>query len=91
MHDFRPEKRSCGRQPIFCVIFLPGWNASPAAKAAQVVRPDSRAAPAPDSRTDHIPGFSKRGLCARDPKHALADDIAMRMPRKGVNDDAFKP
>src|SRR5215475_8116675 len=30
--------------------------------------------------TDHIPEFSKRGLCARDPKHALADDIAMRMP-----------
>ena len=41
--------------------------------------------------TDHIPEFSKRGLCARDPKHALADDIAMRMPRKPGNGDAFKP
>ncbi len=28
--------------------------------------------------TDHIPEFSKRGLCARDPKRALADDVAMR-------------
>jgi hypothetical protein len=41
--------------------------------------------------TEHIPEFSKRGLCARDPKHALADSIAMRMPRKSINGDAFKP
>jgi hypothetical protein len=41
--------------------------------------------------TDHIPEFSKRGLCARDPKHALADDIAMRMPRKAGNGEAFRP
>ena len=41
--------------------------------------------------TEHIPEFSKRGLCARDPKHALADSIAMRMPRKSMNGDAFKP
>src|SRR5262249_14279407 len=41
--------------------------------------------------TDHTPEFSKRGLCARDPKHALADDIAMRVPRKPMNGDAFKP
>ena len=41
--------------------------------------------------TDHIPEFVKRGLCARDPKRALADSIAMRMPRKPANGDAFKP
>lgn len=41
--------------------------------------------------TDHIPEFVKRGLCARDPKRALADSIAMRMPRKPANGDSFKP
>ncbi|HEY7245401.1 MAG TPA: hypothetical protein VH678_16145 [Xanthobacteraceae bacterium] len=41
--------------------------------------------------TDHIPEFSKRGLCARDPQGALADGIAMRMPRKPANGDPFKP
>ncbi|MGZ3308822.1 MAG: hypothetical protein ACXU8R_09905 [Xanthobacteraceae bacterium] len=41
--------------------------------------------------TDHIPEFAKRGLCARDPKRSLADSIAMRMPRKPANGDAFKP
>jgi hypothetical protein len=41
--------------------------------------------------TDHIPEFTKRGLCARDPKRALADGIAMRVPRKPTNGDAFKP
>jgi len=41
--------------------------------------------------TDHIPEFTKRGLCARDPKRALADGIAMRVPRKPMNGDAFKP
>jgi hypothetical protein len=41
--------------------------------------------------TAHIPEFVKRGLCARDPKRALADSIAMRMPRKSANGDAFKP
>jgi hypothetical protein len=41
--------------------------------------------------TDHIPEFTKRGLCARDPKRALADGIAMRMPRKPLNGDGFKP
>jgi hypothetical protein len=41
--------------------------------------------------TDHIPEFTKRGLCARDPKRALADGIAMRMPRKPLNGDEFKP
>jgi len=32
--------------------------------------------------TDHIPEFTKRGLCARDPKRAFADGISMRVPRK---------
>ena len=41
--------------------------------------------------TDHIPEFTKRGLCARDPKRALADGIAMRVPRKPGNGDDFKP
>lgn len=41
--------------------------------------------------TEHIPEFAKRGLCARDPKRALADSIAMRMPRKPANGEAFKP
>ncbi len=41
--------------------------------------------------TDHIPEFGKRGLCARDPKHAMADAIAMRMPRRPPNGDPFAP
>ena len=31
--------------------------------------------------TDHVADFSKRGICARDPTRALADQAAMRMPR----------
>jgi hypothetical protein len=41
--------------------------------------------------TSHIPEFARRGLCARNPKRALADGIAMGMPRKPTNGDAFKP
>jgi hypothetical protein len=41
--------------------------------------------------TSHIAEFTKRGMCARDPKRALADGIAMRVPRKPANGDAFKP
>jgi hypothetical protein len=41
--------------------------------------------------TDHIPEFTKRGLCARDPKRALADGINMRIPRRPPNGDDFKP
>jgi hypothetical protein len=41
--------------------------------------------------TDHIPEFTKRGLCARDPKRALADGVNMRMPRRAANADDFKP
>jgi hypothetical protein len=41
--------------------------------------------------TEHIHEFGKRGLCARDPKRSLADGVAMRMPRKPANGDAFRP
>ena len=41
--------------------------------------------------TDHIPEFTKRGLCARDPKRALADGVNMRVPRRPANGDDFKP
>jgi hypothetical protein len=41
--------------------------------------------------TDHIPEFSKRGMCARDPKRALIDAINMRMPRKTAGGDDWKP
>jgi hypothetical protein len=41
--------------------------------------------------TEHIPEFGKRGLCARDPKHLVADGSAMRMPRRPSNGDPFKP
>jgi hypothetical protein len=41
--------------------------------------------------TDHIPEFTKRGLCARDPKRTLADAIEMRVPRRPPGGDAFEP
>ena len=41
--------------------------------------------------TDHIPEFTKRGVCARDPKRLLADGVNMRVPRRPVNGDAFQP
>jgi hypothetical protein len=41
--------------------------------------------------TDHIPEFTKRGMCARDPKRALADSTNMRVPRKTPNGEAWKP
>jgi len=41
--------------------------------------------------TDHIPEFSKRGICARDPKRSLADGINMRVPRLTPNGDEWKP
>ena len=31
--------------------------------------------------TDHVPEFTRRGMCARDPKRSLADGINMRVPR----------
>src|SRR5262245_2061824 len=41
--------------------------------------------------TDHVPEFSKRGICARDPKRAFADGISMRVPRKTPSGDEWKP
>jgi hypothetical protein len=41
--------------------------------------------------TEHIPAFLKRGICARDPKRPLLDAVAMRMPRRPLNKDEFKP
>jgi len=41
--------------------------------------------------TDHIPEFTKRGICARDPKRALADGINMRVPRLTPNGEEWKP
>ncbi|HEY7298891.1 MAG TPA: hypothetical protein VH684_13370 [Xanthobacteraceae bacterium] len=41
--------------------------------------------------TDHIPEFTKRGMCARDPKRALIDGIQMRVPRKTPTGDEWKP
>jgi hypothetical protein len=41
--------------------------------------------------TDHIPEFTKRGICARDPRRAFADGVSMRVPRKTLSGDAWKP
>jgi hypothetical protein len=41
--------------------------------------------------TEHIPEFSKRGLCAREPGHTTADASLMRVPRRPGNGDAFRP
>jgi hypothetical protein len=41
--------------------------------------------------TEHIPEFSKRGLCARDPKHPVTDGSLTRVPRRPGNGDAFRP
>ncbi len=41
--------------------------------------------------TDHIPEFTKRGICARDPKRSVVDGMLMRVPRRPANGDDFKP
>jgi hypothetical protein len=41
--------------------------------------------------TEHIPEFSKRGLCARDPARAMTDGSLMRVPRRPGNGDEFRP
>ena len=41
--------------------------------------------------TDHVPEFTKRGMCARDPKRALADGVNMRVPRRAPGGEAFRP
>lgn len=39
--------------------------------------------------TDHTAEFAKRGMCARDPKRTVLDQVAMTMPRKTGED--FEP
>ena len=41
--------------------------------------------------TDHLPEFAKRGMCARDPARAFADQVNMGMPRKSRTTDEFEP
>jgi hypothetical protein len=41
--------------------------------------------------TDHIPEFTKRGMCARDPKRSLVDGVNMRVPRLTPNGEEWKP
>ena len=41
--------------------------------------------------TDHLVEFAKRGLCARDPSHAFADQVAMGMPRMSRSSQEFEP
>jgi hypothetical protein len=41
--------------------------------------------------TDHLPEFSKRGICARDPRRAFQDGVDMRVPRKTLSGDEWKP
>ncbi len=41
--------------------------------------------------TDHLAEFAKRGLCARDPAHAFADQMAMGMPRMSRATQEFEP
>ena len=37
--------------------------------------------------TDHVPEFTRRGMCARDPKRTLADGVNMRVPRRAPGGD----
>ena len=41
--------------------------------------------------SDHVVEFAKRGLCARDPAHAFADQVAMGMPRMSHATQEFEP
>jgi hypothetical protein len=41
--------------------------------------------------TDHTADFNKRGICARDPTRALADQAAMKMPRRAKGGEDFEP
>jgi hypothetical protein len=41
--------------------------------------------------SDHLAEFAKRGLCARDPSRAFADQIAMGMPRMSRATQEFEP
>ncbi len=41
--------------------------------------------------TDHVAEFTKRGVCARDPQRALADQVNMGIPRLAHMTDEWKP
>ena len=41
--------------------------------------------------TEHLPKFAKRGICARDPRRAIADGVMMGIPRKSRATDEFEP
>lgn len=41
--------------------------------------------------TDHVPEFTRRGICARDPKRAIADGNSMRIPRRAPGGGEFRP
>jgi lysophospholipase L1-like esterase len=41
--------------------------------------------------TDHLAKFMRRGVCARDPKRAIADGLQMGMPRLSQRTGAFTP
>jgi hypothetical protein len=41
--------------------------------------------------TEHLVKFTKRGICARDPRRAIMDGIMMGMPRKPPDGEDFKP
>ena len=41
--------------------------------------------------TEHLVKFTRRGICARDPKRAIMDGIMMGMPRKPPNGEDFSP
>jgi len=41
--------------------------------------------------TDHLAKFARRGVCARDPKRAIADGLLMAMPRLSQRTGAFAP
>jgi lysophospholipase L1-like esterase len=41
--------------------------------------------------TEHLAKFAKRGICARDPKRAIADGVMMGMPRKSAVTDDWEP
>jgi lysophospholipase L1-like esterase len=41
--------------------------------------------------TDHVAEFTKRGVCARDPQKALADQVAMGIPRLSHTVDEWTP
>lgn len=41
--------------------------------------------------TEHQQAFTRRGLCARDPRRAALDGAMMGMPRRSLVSDEFKP